>query len=177
MSIYIYACICIWLYAYITYVYIYIYNMYISLYALMYIYIYMVTHTSRLTLFKLLIEKLMDFIVFHAILLGKGSVHYKRLQVDSQLKNDQISYESSLKLKSLLFSWFSIEQLSNFIRIQPGALKLIIWSILSWTFIKIDMNPAWLKRLLFDWFLIEKLPNFIWIQPGAPELIGWLIDS
>ena len=44
------------------------------------------------------------------------------------------------------FAWVLIESQPNLMWILPGALELVIWLILNWQFITIDMDPAWSSR-------------------------------
>ena len=90
------------------------------------------------------------------------------------MKKHQVSYETSLKLNSSLFDWFSIEQWLNFIWIQPGAQELTIWLILKWNLIKTYMNPAWSSRA---YYLIDSwLKNDQFSYESSLELQSSLFD-
>ena len=54
-----------------------------------------------------------------------------RYSMDSYLDSNQVSSKCSLELKRFLFDLFPIESLSNSMRIQPGAVGLIIQLILN----------------------------------------------
>ena len=60
------------------------------------------------------------------------------------------------KRTSSLFDWFLIENWSNLIWIQPGALELIIWLILDWTLIRFGID--W-------WNLIRRRLYYIQQEP------------
>ena len=63
--------------------------------------------------------------------------------IDSWLTIDQISYEISLELYRWLSDSFLIEKVFKLIWNQPEVLQVIIWFILTWKCIQIDMNPGW----------------------------------
>ena len=63
--------------------------------------------------------------------------------IDSQLKDYEISYDSSLELLRPFFNWFLTEKWSNFRWLQLGALEAILQLILNWKTIKFQKNPPW----------------------------------
>ena len=63
--------------------------------------------------------------------------------IDSQLKDAQISYESSLEPLKSFSNWFLIDESSNFIWIQPEALEAIPQLIFNWKIVIFHVNPAW----------------------------------
>ena len=95
--------------------------------------------------------------------------------VDSSLKNDQISYESSLELLRPSFIWFLIE--NNQILCE-SSLELLK-PFCNWFLIEKSVNSIRicleLLRAFLHWFLIEESLNFIWIQPGALDVILYSI--
>ena len=128
-----------------TYVYIYIY---IYMYIYMYIYIYECRRLCGAGNHKV-------FDWFSMISWRGHSEHCRDFfqimyEKQSQLKYDQTRYRVRGHLA--LRGWFWIENLSELVGTQPGALKLVIWLI-----------------------LIENWSNAIWRQIGALEPIMWLI--